>query len=467
MKKEYLKQLPAVDDFLADPGLSDLLTDQPRAVVVMAIREVLDELRLKIMAGGTSLDSLDLSTTALIHLVSCKVTQITSPRLRRVVNGTGVVVHTNLGRSILAESAVLAIDQVARNYCNLEYDVEQGARGSRHDHIRDLIIGLTKAEDAIAVNNNAAAVLLALTAIAKDKEVVVSRGELVEIGGSFRIPDVMRQSGARLVEVATTNKTHYQDYANATNENTALLLKVHTSNFKIIGFTSEVSVPEMVALGRETGIAVMHDLGSGLMTSIDSLGFIDEPTVDDSIKAGVDLITFSGDKLLGGPQAGIILGKSKYVEICRRHPLARAVRIDKFTLSALEATLRLYLDSQYALQAIPTLRMLSEKFSGIEDRAQKLAARLTSIAGARYDVKVITEVSKAGGGALPLIEIPTVAVSVSLPGVSINELESRIRSHEPPVIARIKDDRLVFDARTITMDDLEIIAAALRIADRE
>lgn len=465
MNQKFLRQLPAVDELLSRPEITELMSSQSRAVVVMAIREVLDEQRLRIIAtSGAELDSLDLSVVILVDLIRSKVEALLAPRLRRVVNATGVVIHTNLGRSILPESAVYAIGQVAKRYSNLEYDIEKGTRGSRQDGIREIILKLTKAEDAMVVNNNAAAVLLALSAIAKNHEVIVSRGELVEIGGSFRIPDVMRQSGAQLVEVGTTNKTYAKDYKHAINENTSLLLKVHTSNFKIVGFTAETSIAELVALGRETEVGVMHDLGSGIFANLDKFGFIDEPTVEESIKAGVDILTFSGDKLLGGPQAGIIIGNRRYVEICRDHPLARAVRVDKFTLAALEATLKLYLDPEQALTKVPTVRMLVEDIASLEVRARELASQLTVVADGRYDVQVVTDTSKAGGGTLPLLEIPTMAVSVASLDIEIYELESRLRANETPIVARIKDNRLIFDIRTIAADDFPIIVKALDLA---
>lgn len=462
MKNNQLRNLPAVDEVLAFSGVEELITNYPRPVVVTAIRDTLEDLRKSILEAKNIQDeNVDISPEAIALRVSHRCEEVLRPRLRRVINATGVVVHTNLGRSILAKSALQALMEVARGYSNLEYNLESGERGSRHDHIRDIIIRLTGAEDAMVVNNNAAAVLLALSAIAKDKEVVVSRGQLVEIGGSFRIPDVMRQSGASLVEVGATNKTHLEDYRKAISENTGMLLKVHSSNFKIVGFTSEVSISSLVSLGQEYGVPVMDDLGSGMLVDLAEYGSIDEPTVHESINAGAQIVTFSGDKLLGGPQAGIMVGARKYISMCRTHPLARAVRVDKFTLAALEATLRIYLDPQGCLQQIPTLNMITQDVDSLMPKAKRLAEQLTKVVGKRYYIEVVTETSKAGGGALPLLEIPTAAVAVMSEDSGINELESRLRAHTPPIIARIKEERLILDVRTIAEDEFGEIVSAL------
>lgn len=464
MKQDLLRKLPAVDEVLTFARIAEASESLPRQVAVDAIRSVLDRLRTAIMQtqNEKELNDLSIDTDALTDLVLAEIAETMKPRLRRVINATGVVVHTNLGRSIIARPALDALIEVAGGYNNLEYNIADGERGSRHDHIRDIIVKLTGAEDAIVVNNNAAAVLLALTAIAKGRDVIVSRGQLVEIGGSFRIPDVMRQSGANLVEVGSTNKTHLGDYRKAISDDTALILRVHTSNFKIVGFTSEVPIGEMVALGHEFEVPVMDDLGSGMLIELEKLGSIDEPTVAESVAAGVDIITFSGDKLLGGPQAGIMVGSKRFIAKCRNHPLARVVRVDKFTLAALEATLRLYLDPEKALREIPTLRMISEDIEVLTGKARRLAAELTKASKKGYDIKVVAEMSKAGGGALPLYEIPTAAVSVVPRNLSVNDLEEKLRANDPPIIARIKDAQLLLDVRTISEEEFLEIAEAFR-----
>jgi L-seryl-tRNA(Ser) seleniumtransferase len=377
-----------------------------------------------------------------------------------VINATGVVIHTNLGRSILSRAAVESLLEVASHYSNLEFDLKKGERGSRHAHLTELIKNLTGAEDGMVVNNNASAVLLALSAFARGKEVVVSRGELVEIGGSFRIPDVMRESGAVLREVGTTNKTYISDYRSAISENTAMLLKVHTSNFKIVGFTHEASIEELVHLGKEFSLPVMYDLGSGVLVNLPSRQLGDEPTVASALKAGADIITFSGDKLLGGPQAGIIIGKARYVQRLKKHPLARAIRVDKFTIAALEATLKAYFDPQMALDEIPTLRMITVSLEELRERANKLASMLSERASEKFEVRVEDEVSRAGGGALPLAELPTAVVSVTPRQSYVVDIEKKLRANKPPIIVRIKEEKILLDVRTILPEEYHEVVEA-------
>jgi L-seryl-tRNA(Ser) seleniumtransferase len=381
--------------------------------------------------------------------------------LRPLVNATGIIVHTNLGRSRLSGEALRAVVEVAGNYSTLEYDVGTGERGSRHDHVERLICELTGAEAALAVNNNAAAVLLAIAGLAKGKEAIVSRGQQVEIGGSFRIPDVMRQSGAKMVEVGATNKTHLADYENAITPKTGLLLKVHSSNFRVVGFTEEVSLAELVALGAKHGVPVYEDQGSGVLLDLAPYGLPDEPTVRSSIEAGVDIVSVSGDKLLGGPQAGIIAGRKAVVDRLKKHPLARALRLDKMTLAALEATLRLYLDPERALREVPTLRMLTESPESVAARARTLVDRIVAATGEAFWVAAMPDVSRAGGGALPLADIPTTIVTLAPRTMSANDLEAALRLGNPTIIARIRDDRVVLDPRTLADHETDLVVARL------
>lgn len=379
------------------------------------------------------------------------------PHLRRVINATGVVLHTNLGRAPLAAEARTAIDDAARGYTNLEYDLERGERGSRHDHLRGLLRELTGAEDALVANNNAAATVLGLAALATGKDIVVSRGELIEIGGSFRLPEILALSRGKLVEVGTTNKTHARDYEAAIGPDTGLLLKVHRSNFAIVGFTAEVSAEQLVAIGRARGIPTMIDLGSGMFIDRSSQrrwGLPDEPTVGDAVASGADVVTFSGDKLLGGPQAGILVGNARAVETARKHPLMRALRPDKLTLAALEATLRLYRDGR--AEAVPTVAMIACNIDTLRARAAALAA-LVHAPG--LSVAVEPCVGAVGGGAMPTAELASYAVTVS--GVAPDVLDRRLRSAEVPVIARIDAGRLWLDVRTIADDEMSLVATAL------
>ncbi|AYO30946.1 L-seryl-tRNA(Sec) selenium transferase [Biomaibacter acetigenes] len=457
-KNNIMRKLPKVADLLEETEIKDLMTIFNRNYLTDILRESLETVRVKIMEKLESGDATDKSENELKdEVISLAINKLSfSPySLRPVINATGVVLHTNLGRAPLPEEAMKRIEMVAKAYSNLEFDIGRGERGERYSHVRELLCDITGAEDAMVVNNNAAAVLLCLSSLASGHEVVISRGQLVEIGGSFRIPDVMAQSGARLVEVGTTNKTHLKDYEMAINENTALLLKVHTSNFKLVGFTSQVSNEELITLGAKHNLPVMEDLGSGVLVDLKPYSLPEEPTVQDSVKAGMDLVTFSGDKLLGGPQAGIIVGKKGYISKIKRHPLTRAVRIDKLTLAALEAVLRLYKDGLW--QHIPVLAMLTESKDAMENRARKLAEGLEGVLTGKGKVEIVDDVSQAGGGSLPGAEIPTRAVAVSVHDISSGELAERLRKVPTPVIARIKKDKLLFDVRTITEKDVEKI----------
>jgi len=376
-----------------------------------------------------------------------------------VINATGIVIHTNLGRSVLSSKAIENMLLIASNYSNLEYDIEEGRRGKRYTHLKRILTEITGAEDAIAVNNNAGAVLLCLSTLAKGKEVIVSRGELVEIGGSFRVPEVMSQSGAILVEVGTTNKSRLRDYENAITEHTAMILKVHRSNYKISGFTEEASISELSELAKKSGVPFMYDLGSGCLIDLTPFGITQEPDVSKIIK-DVDIVTFSGDKLLGGPQAGIIVGKSHLIERLTKNPLLRALRIDKLTLSALEATLFEYIEPEKAIRSIPTLRMLLEPPESIKKRAKKISTLIKRHIK-DIDIELLEEESLAGGGSLPEVYLRTYVVSLRSKRLSANEIEERLRNGSPPVIARIKEDRLIFDARTIMDKDIKRLVGCI------
>ncbi|MEM2983565.1 MAG: L-seryl-tRNA(Sec) selenium transferase, partial [Candidatus Bathyarchaeia archaeon] len=382
------------------------------------------------------------------------------PNLRRVVNATGVIVHTNLGRSLIAKEIIPHLVDIATRYSNLEYDLELGERGSRYSHVEKILCDLSGAESAIVVNNNAGAVLICLNTLAAGKEVIVSRGELVEIGGSFRMPDVMRQSGARLVEVGTTNRTHLRDYEESITPETALLLKVHTSNYRILGFTSEVELQDLVRLGQNRGIPVMKDLGSGCLIDFREYGLEREPTVQEAVKSGADVITFSGDKLLGGPQAGIIVGKRECIERIRKNPLNRALRIDKLTLAALEGTLRFYIKEERALQTLPTLKMITLPYKKLRRRALYILKRVTRISRS-WDLSVRKDISRVGGGAFPILEIPTAVIAIRSFDERIQKLEKMLRKKEPPIIARLSREELILDVRTIQEDEDKYVIEVL------
>ncbi len=448
-----LRMLPAVDHLLNLAGAMPDLARAPRAVLVQCARRAVDRLRTAILRLGADFDPGRLDDAAVMALMAGLVADAMRPNLRRVINATGVVIHTNLGRSRLAPSVIENLAEVAGRYSNLEFDLAAGRRGSRYSAVEDLLTELGGAEAAMAVNNNAGAVLLALETLARGREVIVSRGELVEIGGAFRIPDVMARSGAILKEVGATNRTHLRDYLDAVTDRAALFLKVHKSNYDIVGFTAEVALPDLVAAGRERGIPVMEDLGSGSFVDLSRFGLIREPTVRDSVAAGAQVVTFSGDKLLGGPQAGIILGERAVMERIKKNPLTRALRIDKLTLAALESTLRLYRDPERAMDEIPTLRALSMPLEMLAAEAHRLAGLLESIGDDRLEVEVRDVVSRVGGGALPLQELPSRCVAVSARGLSVNAVESALRRGAPPLIGRIESDRFLMDPRTLMADD--------------
>lgn len=440
-----LRTIPKVDEFLS--WVEDS-SDAPLRLIKIVIRDILAEMRQAILAGAVVKKG-DLAKNSMLAIFDERLRRKRMPNLRTVINATGVVIHTNLGRSVLPVAAVDALTNAALCYSNLEFDLASGQRGSRYSLVEDLLCELTGAEAALVVNNNAAAVLLVLETLAKGREVVVSRGQLVEIGGSFRIPEVMAKSGAKLVEVGATNRTHLWDYEAAIGEETGLLLKVHASNFRVIGFTSEVGLPELLELAKRYDLPVMEDLGSGSLVDLSRFGFVKEPTVQEVVQAGVDVVTFSGDKLLGGPQAGLILGKQKIIDQIKKNQLTRALRIDKFTLAALETVLRLYFDEQNALETIPTLRMLTMPLADIDRRAKRLCRRLQKVEAGNCSITLISTGSRVGGGALPEQNLPSRAVALQPLKITVNELEERLRRGYLPVIGRIEDDRFLMDMRTI------------------
>jgi len=456
---EGLRNLPKVDELLKRDDVAAALEAHPRTLVLESVREAVEAARAEILGGRLRQPSAD----AIAADAALRLAEKAARSLRRVINATGIVLHTNLGRAPLAQAAVDAVADVSAGYSTLEYDVASGERGSRHGHVEELLTRLTGAEAAMVVNNNAAAVLLGLAGLAAGREAIVSRGQLVEIGGSFRIPDIMAQSGAAMVEVGSTNKTRVADYEKAITPATGLLLKVHTSNFRMVGFTEEASLAELVELGAHHGLPVFEDQGSGVLVDLTPFGLPGEPTIATAAATGADLVSASGDKLLGGPQAGILVGKWHVIDKLKKHPLARAVRLDKMTLAALEATLRLYLDPQRAVREVPVLRMLTASAEEMAERAGRIACGLSDACAGEADVTVVAEVSRAGGGALPMADIPTHCVALMARHVGVDELERRLRLGDPCIVARINEGRLLIDPRTLTeAEELEVTSAVSR-----
>lgn len=449
-RMERLRALPSIDELLARPAVSSLLSEQPRPLVVRALREAVAAARARLLGGEErGFDDGDVREA---------LARLSRPNLRPVLNATGVVLHTNLGRAPLAERAIARVAEVARGYCNLELDLDEGERGSRYSHVVELVCALTGAEAALVVNNCASAVLLTLSALAMDREAIVSRGELVEIGGGFRVPDVMQQSGARLVEVGTTNRTRLADYARAIGPGTGALVKVHRSNFAVVGFTEEATTKELAGLAREKGVPLFEDLGSGALVPLHGEGLTSEPTVASVIAAGADVVSFSGDKLLGGPQAGLVVGKRELIARLEKHPLNRALRIDKLTVAALEATLELYRDGLDATH-VPARALLTAKREVLEARARKLAAALGAL-GVKH--RVVEVKGRVGGGSMPLAEPPSYAVAVE--GAPAAKLHERLRAGAPPVVARIADDELWLDVRCLSDADVDAVARCVAAA---
>ncbi len=454
MNSDLYPMLPAVDQVLEKLSQEKELAQLPRAMQKELVNQFLQQCRQKIKAGeiySPEQLSWELFWPGLVDFVYKK----SRPNFRRVINATGVVVHTNLGRSLLAESALNMVHMSGSSYNNLEFSLQTGTRGSRYDLVQGLVCELTGAQAALVVNNNAAAVLLTLETLAKGREVVVSRGQLVEIGGSFRIPEVMAKSGALLREVGATNRTHLRDYEQAVNENTAALLRVHTSNFRILGFHKEVPLQELVALGRKLDLPVLEDLGSGNFYRFPAWTGMDEPLVGDVLKKGAAVVTFSGDKLLGGPQAGLILGQKEYIEQIKKNPLNRALRIDKMTLAALEATLRLYKDPELAAQKIPTLQMILQEEKALRSRAQRLAAKLRKALDQSFEVGLSKGFSRVGGGASPELNLPTRLVTLQpKSGLSLESFKQALLETDPPVLGRVEQDRFCLDPRALMTRDL-------------
>ena len=448
MNKNILfRNIPKVDVLLENESVQNLIRLYSRDTVVEAIREETEGLREFIKTCEDEGEAVR-RTEELVQNIERHVVKMHTPDMRPVINGTGTILHTNLGRAPISMEHMEYVASVATGYSNLEYDLEAGRRGERYSHFEELLCKITGAEAAMAVNNNAASVMLILNTIGKGKEIVVSRGELVEIGGKFRVPDVMEQSGATLVEVGTTNKTHFSDYENAITEDTSALLKVHTSNYRIVGFTENVPIAELVPLGEKYDIPVIEDLGSGVLIDLAKYGLEHEPTVQESIQAGADVVCFSGDKLLGGPQAGIIVGKKKYIDRMKKNQLTRALRIDKFTATTLDVVLHEYLSEEKAVQNIPVLRMITESQEDIEKKARTLS-RMLKTAKFEADIQLEKCESQIGGGSLPLERIPSVAVTIKPSRITTSELEERMRHLPVPVIPRTMNDKIVLDVRTI------------------
>lgn len=455
-----LRGLPKIDELLLDEQLVFFMESTPRSVVVDAAREIIDELRREILSGERE-DAPE--KDELIAEICDRITGKKKRNLRTLINATGVVLHTNLGRSNLCRAAVESVTAVADSYSNLEYDLKKGARGLRHDHVEKIIAKITGAEAAMVVNNNAAATMLCLSAMAYGKEVITSRGELVEIGGSFRIPEIMEQSGAHLKEVGTTNKTKPSDYRNAYDpEKTGALMKVHTSNYRILGFTQEVTLREMVDLGKEMDLPVIYDMGSGLMADLTRYG-VDEPTVLDAVNDGADVVLFSGDKLLGGPQGGILIGKKEYIDKMKKHPLARAFRVDKMTLAAMEATFFEYLDMENAKKTVPVLQMITVSREELQNKADRLIEAIK----AKTDAFILDSEpckDQVGGGSAPTVRLNGIAVSIASEAVPAERLERLFRRAETPVIVRVAHDKVLLSVRTIKEEEIETAASAVLFA---
>lgn len=457
-----LKKIPPVDEILQYKEVEDFFQVYNREFVVGAIRKTLDRVRQYLRSVEEEMSREEIAFRIMEELKQV-IEGEAEGTLRKVINGTGVVLHTNMGRAPLGKRALNYMQEMAVSYNNLEFDLEKGERGSRYFHVEELLKKLTGAEAALVVNNNAAAVLLGLNTLAKGKEVIVSRGQLVEIGGAFRIPEVMKLSGARLVEVGTTNKTYIRDFAEAINENTALLFAAHTSNYKIIGFSREVQLSELVQLGREKGLPVMQDLGSGILCDLSAWGFRDEPTVQECVAAGADIVTFSGDKMLGGPQAGIIVGKKEYVEAMKKNQLTRALRVDKLTISALEGTLLEYLCGN-PYEDIPVINMLTLSREELKARAK----RLQKLLGARFKddervkrIQIVELEDMVGGGAYPATLIPGYGVEMEFNGLKIDRMASFLRRGKPALVTRVQEDKLLISVRTLFAEDYPLVAALI------
>ena len=455
MSKHLLSQIPAINKILLLDETKELMNTYTEVAIKSAIKQYIEEIKQAIL--NEELSEVP-SLSKIVGEVARIVEKEDKNSLRRVINATGTILHTNLGRSLLSEKIKENIESVAFNYSNLEFDIDNKKRGSRYVHLIDIIKKLTGAEDVLVVNNNAAAVLLTLNTLVKDQEIIVSRGELVEIGGAFRIPEIIKLSGGVPVEVGTTNKTHLKDYENAISEETGALLKVHTSNYKILGFTESVSNEEISYLARENELVSINDLGSGQFVDFSKFGLPYEPTVKEILDSGIDIVTFSGDKLLGGPQAGIIVGKKKYIEKMKKNQLTRALRVDKMTLASLEATLKLYLDEKDALEHIPTLHMISLSKERLFGKADVLKTKLSSL---DFDIRIEEDKAEVGGGSYPASYLESVTVKLTHRKLHATEIERRLLEVEIPIITRIKDNSIILDMRTLRTREFDIVKAAL------
>ena len=455
MSKHLLSQIPAINKILLLDEIKELMNTYTEVAIKSAIKQYIEEIKQAIL--NEELSEVP-SLSKIVEEVARIVEKEDKNSLRRVINATGTILHTNLGRSLLSEKIKENIESVAFNYSNLEFDIDNKKRGSRYVHLIDIIKKLTGAEDVLVVNNNAAAVLLTLNTLVKDQEIIVSRGELVEIGGAFRIPEIIKLSGGVPVEVGTTNKTHLKDYENAISEETGALLKVHTSNYKILGFTESVSNEEISYLARENELVSINDLGSGQFVDFSKFGLPYEPTVKEILDSGIDIVTFSGDKLLGGPQAGIIVGKKKYIEKMKKNQLTRALRVDKMTLASLEATLKLYLDEKDALEHIPTLHMISLSKERLFGKADVLKTKLSSL---DFDIRIEEDKAEVGGGSYPASYLESVAVKLTHRKLHATEIERKLLEVEIPIITRIKDNSIILDMRTLRTREFDIVKAAL------
>lgn len=460
MNKNMLyRSIPKVDVLLENQDIVTLIENHHRDVVVDVIREEIDKLR-NFIKENDDVNLIETKINNLIENIKISTEKVYSYNIKKVINGTGTILHTNLGRAIISKKHADYLSEVVTSYSNLEYNLEEGKRGERYSHFEKLICKITGAEAAMAVNNNAAAVMLVLSSMAAEREVIVSRGELVEVGGKFRIPDVMKSSNAHLVEIGTTNKTHLEDYEDAISENTGAFLKVHTSNFKILGFTESVSIEELCKLGREKDIPVIEDIGSGVLIDLSEYGLEYEPTVQDSIKAGVDVVSFSGDKLLGGPQAGIIVGKKKYIDKMKKNPLTRAFRIDKFTATILEMIFHEYLNEEDAIKNIPVLSLITKDLKEIEKNTNDLFNKIEKLKDVA-DINVEDTLSQIGGGSLPAERIKSKSVTIMPKNISTQFLEAKLRAGKNPVVGRISEEKLIIDMRTVLEDEIDILAQKL------
>ena len=461
-KNDFFRNIPKIDVLLEEERIKELIDSENRDFVVDIVRDKIEELR-NLISSTDNVEAIEQGLKNIVPSIVEKITKTFDYNVKRVINGTGTILHTNLGRAVISEAVADRLKNIVTGYSNLEYDLEAGERGERYSHFEEILCKITGCEAAMAVNNNAAAVLLILSTMAKDKEVIVSRGELVEIGGSFRVPDVMAQSGGKLVEIGTTNKTHLRDYENAITDDTAAFLKVHTSNYKIVGFTESVSISQLKELSNKTNIPIIEDIGSGVFIDLSKYGLTYEPTVQDSLKQGADVVCFSGDKLLGGPQAGIIVGKKELIAKMKKNPLTRAIRIDKFTATALESIFYEYINEERAIKNIPVLNMITKKYEDVNKAANELLNKVSNLSH-KADFQVEDCLSQIGGGSLPLERIKSSSLSIKPIEISTAELECRLRLQEKPIIVRVANDKVIIDLRTVLEGEIEEVANGIKLA---